>query len=68
MAKKYICSMDGCEEKTCSGLFKIEDEKSYIIPLCDKHFHELIVLRKRNDKKILMTVDHKKLLRIEILL
>lgn len=65
--KKYPCSMDGCEEETDSGLFKIDENKSYIIPLCTIHFHELIIKRSGTDKKILMVIDRKKLPSIAIL-
>lgn len=64
--KKYSCSMDGCDEETNSGLFKIDEKKSYIIPLCDEHFLELVALKQSSDKKILMIIDYNKLPRIEI--
>ncbi len=61
------CSMDGCEEETDSGLFKIDENKAYIIPLCTRHLHELIIKRSVTDKKILMVIDRKKLPSIVIL-
>ncbi len=65
---KYSCAMVGCEEKADSGLFKIEEKSSYIIPLCDSCFRKLVVLRDSdNNKKILMIIDYDKLPTIEIL-
>ena len=66
MVKKYPCAMDGCDESTDSGLFKIEEKKSYIIPLCEEHFHDLVVLRSGSSKKTFMVIDYKKLPMIEI--
>ena len=67
---KVPCAMNGCEEKTDAGLFKIDEKKSYVIPLCKKHFRELVVLRQgtdSSDKKILMVIDYNKLQMIKIL-
>lgn len=67
---KIPCAMDGCEEKTDAGLFKIDEKKSYVIPLCKEHFRELVTLRQDTDspdKKILMIIDYDKLPVINIL-
>ena len=53
--------MDGCDESTDSGLFKIEEKKSYIIPLCEEHFHDLLLLRKGISMKTIIVIYYKNL-------
>lgn len=68
MTKKFTCSMDGCDEESDSGLFKVDANKGpYLIPLCERHFHDMVIMRQTGEKKMLMVIDYRKLLMIETL-
>lgn len=68
MTKKLTCSMDGCDAESDSGLFKVDKNKGpYLIPLCEEHFHDMVIMRQTGGKKMLMVIDYRKLPMIETL-